>query len=115
MLPEQGSPENVSRRVNRPSPPVMDIEAKLESTPLAPKEARRFVAAELAALGYHQLIDDACLIVSELTTNSLRYALLDEGGRGIQVVNELGVSFGYDTFYCGKVVWVILGGKETGR
>lgn len=123
--------------------PVMDIEVKLEPTPLAPKAARRFVAAELTALGHPHLVDDAQLIVSELTTNSLTYApgkplwvdlrragkhlllevwdcspeppvarcpdFLADGGRGIHVVNELAAGFGYETFCCGKVVWVKLG------
>jgi two-component sensor histidine kinase len=123
--------------------PAMDIEVKLEPTPQAPKAARRFVATELAALGYPQLVADAELIVSELVTNSLTYVpgkplwvdlrhagkglvmevwdcspeppvercadFLAEGGRGIHVVNALGVRFGYDIFCCGKVIWVMLG------
>jgi hypothetical protein len=39
-------------------------------------------------------------------------ALLDEGGRGLRVIDELGVRFGFDTFVFGKVVWVLLGRKE---
>jgi two-component sensor histidine kinase len=123
--------------------PAMDIEVKLKPTLHAPKEARRFVAGELAALGYPQLVEDAELIVSELVTNSITYApkkplwvdlrqagkhlvlevwdgsteppiarcpdFLATGGRGTHVVNELGISFGYDIFCCGKVIWVILG------
>lgn len=54
--------------------PVMDIEVKLEPTLRAPKEARRFVARELEGLGYPQLVEDARLMVSELVTNSIRYA-----------------------------------------
>jgi hypothetical protein len=38
-------------------------------------------------------------------------ALLDEGGRGLQVIDELGVRFGCDAFVFGKVVWVLLGRK----
>jgi two-component sensor histidine kinase len=53
--------------------PSVDIEVKLEPTPLAPKEARRFVARELAALGYSRLVDDARLVASELVTNAIRY------------------------------------------
>ncbi|HEU5157344.1 MAG TPA: ATP-binding protein [Streptosporangiaceae bacterium] len=34
---------------------------------------------------------------------------LDEGGRGLQVVRELGVRWGYDIFCGGKVVWILLG------
>jgi anti-sigma regulatory factor (Ser/Thr protein kinase) len=34
---------------------------------------------------------------------------LGQGGRGLHVVEELGVKFGYDVFCCGKVVWVLLG------
>lgn len=34
---------------------------------------------------------------------------LAEGGRGLHVVEELGTKFGYDTFCCGKVVWVLMG------
>jgi hypothetical protein len=34
---------------------------------------------------------------------------LAHGGRGLHVVEELGVRFGYDLFCCGKVVWVLLG------
>jgi anti-sigma regulatory factor (Ser/Thr protein kinase) len=52
----------------------MDIEVKLEPRPQAAGLARRFVARELEALGYSGLVDDACLIVSELVTNSVRYA-----------------------------------------
>jgi len=121
----------------------MDIEVKLEPTLRAPSEARRFVARELEALGYPQLVDDARLMVSELVTNSIAYApgkplwvdirragkylvlqvwdcspqppvardpdLMAEGGRGLHVVDELGVRFGHDTFCCGKVAWVMLG------
>jgi two-component sensor histidine kinase len=53
--------------------PAMDIEVKLEPTPLAPREARRFVARELDVLGYAELVEDAQLMVSELVTNCLRY------------------------------------------
>jgi two-component sensor histidine kinase len=52
----------------------MDIEVKLEPTELAPSAARRFVARELEVLGYVELADDARLMVSELVTNSIRYA-----------------------------------------
>lgn len=55
------------------SRPAMDIEVKLEPTPQAPSAARRFVARELTALGYPQLVDDAQLIAIELVTNSIRY------------------------------------------
>jgi two-component sensor histidine kinase len=123
--------------------PAVDIEVKLEPTALAPREARRFVARELDALGYPQLVDNARLMVSELVTNCIRYVpdqplwvdirragkslvlevwdcsteppvtqdpdFLAEGGRGLQVVDELGTRFGYDTFCCGKVTWVLLG------
>lgn len=51
----------------------MKIEVKLEPTPLAPSEARRFVAEELEVLGYAELIEDARLTVSELVTNCIRY------------------------------------------
>jgi anti-sigma regulatory factor (Ser/Thr protein kinase) len=34
---------------------------------------------------------------------------LAEGGRGMHLVDGLGVRFGYDIFCCGKVVWVLLG------
>lgn len=51
--------------------PAMDIEVKLEPTPQAAGMARRFVARELEALGYPQLVDDARTIVSELVTNCL--------------------------------------------
>jgi hypothetical protein len=50
--------------------PVMDIEVKLEPQPQAAGLARRFVAQELEALGYVELVDDARLMVSELVTNS---------------------------------------------
>lgn len=40
----------------------------------APREARRFVAAELEKLGRGELVDDAVLVVSELVTNSMCYA-----------------------------------------
>jgi hypothetical protein len=39
--------------------PAMDIEVKLEPTALAPREGRRFVARELAALGYSGLVENA--------------------------------------------------------
>jgi hypothetical protein len=48
--------------------PAVEIEVKLEPTPLAPSEARRFVARELEVLGYAELIEDARLMVSELVT-----------------------------------------------
>jgi anti-sigma regulatory factor (Ser/Thr protein kinase) len=51
----------------------MDIEVKLEPTRQAPKQARRFVARELDALGYPGLVEDARLVVSELVTNSVVY------------------------------------------
>jgi anti-sigma regulatory factor (Ser/Thr protein kinase) len=35
--------------------------------------------------------------------------LLAEGGRGLHIVNELGIAAGYTTFDCGKAVWVLLG------
>ena len=53
--------------------PAMDIEVKLEPTPQAAGMARQFVARELEALGYAELVDDARLMVSELVTNCLRY------------------------------------------
>jgi anti-sigma regulatory factor (Ser/Thr protein kinase) len=123
--------------------PATDIEVKLEPQPQAAGLARRFVARELEALGYVELVDDSRLMVSELVTNSIRYApgkpvwvdlrragkylvlevwdcspkppvaqdpdFLAEGGRGLHVVEELGVRFGYDLFCCGKVTWVLLG------
>lgn len=52
----------------------MDIEVKLEPRPQAAGLARRFVAKELEGLGYPELVDDARLMVSELVTNSIRYA-----------------------------------------
>src|SRR3954471_18073351 len=51
--------------------PVMDVEVRLEPTLRAPGEARRFVARELAGLGYPGLVEDARLVVSELVTNSV--------------------------------------------
>jgi anti-sigma regulatory factor (Ser/Thr protein kinase) len=123
--------------------PSMDIEVKLEPTLQAPSAARRFVAQELEALGYPQLVEDARLMVSELVTNCIRYVpdkplwvnlrwagkylvlevwdcsseppvaqdpnFLAEGGRGLHVVDGLGVRFGYDLFCCGKATWVVLG------
>jgi two-component sensor histidine kinase len=32
-----------------------------------------------------------------------------EGGRGLHVVDELGIKWDYGLFCCGKVVWVVLG------
>jgi anti-sigma regulatory factor (Ser/Thr protein kinase) len=125
--------------------PAIDIETKLDPTMQAPGVARRFVARELEALGYPQLVDDARLMASELVTNAITYApgkplwvairraggyvvlevwdgsteppvpqdpdFLAQGGRGLHVIDELGVKFGYDIFCCGKVVWVLLGPK----
>ena len=54
--------------------PAMDIEVKLEPQPQAAGLARRFVARELEGLGYAELVDDARIMVSELVTNSIRYA-----------------------------------------
>jgi hypothetical protein len=51
----------------------MDIEVKLEPTELAPRQARRFVARELEALGYPGFVEDARLMVSELVTNCILY------------------------------------------
>jgi anti-sigma regulatory factor (Ser/Thr protein kinase) len=34
---------------------------------------------------------------------------LAEGGRGLYVVDELSITWGCDTFFCGKVIWVLLG------
>jgi hypothetical protein len=34
---------------------------------------------------------------------------LAEGGRGLHIVDELSVCFGWDVFACGKVIWVLLG------
>jgi hypothetical protein len=34
---------------------------------------------------------------------------LAEGGRGLRVVDELGIRWDYDVFCCGKVVWVLFG------
>jgi anti-sigma regulatory factor (Ser/Thr protein kinase) len=121
----------------------MDREIRLEPTPQAVREARRFVSRQLDELGYAELVDDAATITSELVTNSVREApetpvwvnlrragsfpllevwdccpkapvlksadYLAEGGRGLRIVDELSVSFGWDTFACGKVVWVLLG------
>lgn len=53
--------------------PAMDIEVKLEPAPQAAGLARRFVARELEALGYPELVDDARVMVSELVTNCIRY------------------------------------------
>lgn len=55
----------------------------------APRAARAFVAGVLGDRGLTELIDDACLLVSELATNALRHAggeqidveVLLEGGR----------------------------------
>lgn len=35
--------------------------------------------------------------------------LLTEHGRGVRIVNELALRFGYAPFFGGKVVWVLLG------
>jgi anti-sigma regulatory factor (Ser/Thr protein kinase) len=37
---------------------------------------------------------------------------LAEGGRGLHIVRELGISTGYTIFDCGKVVWALLGFKK---
>jgi two-component sensor histidine kinase len=34
---------------------------------------------------------------------------LADGGRGLRIVDELCITWGCDTFFCGKVVWVLLG------
>jgi anti-sigma regulatory factor (Ser/Thr protein kinase) len=39
---------------------------------------------------------------------------MSEGGRGLHVVKELGISTGYTIFECGKVVWALLGLKRPG-
>ena len=44
---------------------------RLEPTARAARDARRFVSETLAELGHGDLIEDATLIASELTTNSL--------------------------------------------
>jgi hypothetical protein len=121
----------------------MDIEVKLEPTPQAPSAARRFVARQLDALGHHELVEDARLMVSELVTNTLANVpgkplwvdirrmgtclvlevwdcspeppvpqapdFLAEGGRGLHVVDELCVTWDYEVFCCGKVIWAVLG------
>jgi anti-sigma regulatory factor (Ser/Thr protein kinase) len=54
--------------------PSVDREIKLQPTPRAPREARRFVARHLPELGYPKLVEDGELIVSELVTNSIAAA-----------------------------------------
>ena len=39
--------------------------------------ARRFVAETFRHWGFHHLVDDACLVVSELVTNAVRHARSD--------------------------------------
>lgn len=118
---------------------------RLEPTPRAASDGRRFVAETLAELGHSDLVEDARLIANELITNSLVHApnlpiwvciwetgafldievwdccpkppvyldpnFLAEGGRGLHIVNELGLFTGYTIFDCGKVVWTLLGIK----
>lgn len=40
---------------------------------------------------------------------------LAQSGRGLHVIGELGIRCGYDTFCCGKVVWILLGSKNKGQ
>jgi hypothetical protein len=47
---------------------------RLEPTARAAREARRFVSETLGELGHADLVEDATLIASELTTNSLIHA-----------------------------------------
>lgn len=54
--------------------PAMDIEIKLDPTPQAARQARRFVTRHLEELGYAELVDNGALIVSELVTNSITNA-----------------------------------------
>lgn len=43
----------------------------LSATPASPREARRFVRARVGQLGFHRIIDDVALVVTELVTNAL--------------------------------------------
>jgi hypothetical protein len=47
---------------------------RLEPTARAARDARRFVSETLGELGHADLVEDATLIASELTTNSLIHA-----------------------------------------
>ncbi len=47
---------------------------RLEPTPRAARDARRFVSETLTELGHPDLVEDARLIASELITNSLTHA-----------------------------------------
>jgi DNA-binding NarL/FixJ family response regulator len=58
---------------------------------LAPREARAVVRQLLRGWGYHELVDDAALVVSELVTNAVEHTdsscamLVNRSGRGVRI------------------------------
>jgi anti-sigma regulatory factor (Ser/Thr protein kinase) len=51
-----------------------DASASFPAAPWAPRAARRFVARAMRELGCAALVDDAAIVVSELTTNAVTHA-----------------------------------------
>ena len=54
--------------------PSMGIEVKLDPDPASVRAARVFVEVNLRELGFPESVDSGVLVVSELTTNAVRYA-----------------------------------------
>lgn len=57
-------------------PPQVDADEvrHFERSPHAPRLTRHFVSETLREWGFHDLVDDACVVVSELATNAVVHA-----------------------------------------
>jgi PAS domain S-box-containing protein len=69
--------DDIAMLVVRPVPcdeRATGVEAVLEPSPSAPREARRSTAATLAGWGVDDRVEAATLLVSELVTNAVRHA-----------------------------------------
>ncbi len=89
-------PVSVSASVPAWSDDAGEVEASrlFVPVPSAVREARRFVSEQLAAWDRADLVDAACLVVSELATNAVRHAgspfrlSLGRGADGVTVAVE---------------------------
>lgn len=73
--PDPSHPWRYRPRKKHVDLPAMTVQARLKMAvdALAPRKARSFTANVLRAWGEQDLVDDAVLIVSELTTNAFQH------------------------------------------
>lgn len=63
--------------------PPAEVEVRVPTAAIGPAIARRHIGAVLGAIP--EIVDDACLLVSELVTNSVRHGATTDGTVSVHV------------------------------